>query len=60
VRHVSVARGSLFELETEFLCAELLGFMTTLQTSQVIDRTTEVGRFLHSHASSCCVGACSS
>jgi len=46
LRHLSVANGSLMELETHFLIAVELGYVTREQTAHVMSATSEVGRML--------------
>ncbi|HVP45977.1 MAG TPA: four helix bundle protein [Bryobacteraceae bacterium] len=46
VRHLSIANGSLMELETHFLIAVELGYVTHDQTANVMSMTSEVGRML--------------
>lgn len=42
-----IARGSLFELETQALIAADLGFTSTSDAETVVTRTTEVTRLLN-------------
>jgi four helix bundle protein len=44
--HLSVANGSLMELETQFFIAERLGFLTAAEARVVLERTAEVRRLL--------------
>ena len=44
VRHLSVANGSLMELETHFLIAVELRYVTHEQTAAAMSMTSEVGR----------------
>jgi four helix bundle protein len=46
VRHLSIANGSLMELETHFLITVELGYVTREQTAIVMSMTSEVGRML--------------
>jgi four helix bundle protein len=46
LRHLSFANGSLMELETHFLIAVELGYVTREQGSTVMSMTSEVGRML--------------
>ena len=46
VRHLSVANGSLMELETHFLIAVELRYVTHEQTAAAMSMTSEVGRML--------------
>jgi len=44
--HLSIAHGSLCELETHVLVARDLGFMETLETDALLERSEEVGRII--------------
>jgi four helix bundle protein len=44
--HLSIAQGSLKEIETRLLIAEALGYCSTKQTSQLLTMTAEVGRLI--------------
>ena len=44
---LSVARGSVFEIETQLAIAEELGFLSKLQSKQLLSRCAEVGRLLN-------------
>ena len=44
--HLSIAHGSLCELETHVLVARDLGFMETPETDTLLERTEEVGRII--------------
>jgi four helix bundle protein len=46
LRHLSVANGSLMELETHFLIMVELEYVTRDQVAQVMTMTSEVGRML--------------
>ena len=46
LRHLSVANGSLMELETHFLIAVDLEYLTRDQVAQAMSMTSEVGRML--------------
>jgi len=46
VRHLSVANGSLMELETHFLISVELEYLTRDQIAQAMSMTAEVGRML--------------
>ena len=46
LRHLSVANGSLMELETHFLISVELEFVTRDQVAQVMGMASEVGRML--------------
>ena len=47
LRHLSIAYGSLAELETHIQIAERLNYMNHNETSQVLNRTAEIGRMLN-------------
>jgi four helix bundle protein len=42
-----VARGSMAELETQLLLAQLVGYLPERQATELQDRIDEVGRILH-------------
>jgi len=46
LHHLSVANGSLMELETHFLLASRLGFLSATEVEHVLERTGEVSRML--------------
>jgi four helix bundle protein len=46
VRHLSIANGSLMELETHFLIAVQLTYVTREQTTTAMSMASEVGRML--------------
>jgi four helix bundle protein len=46
VHHLSIANGSLMELETHFLLAGRLGYLKAEPLNQLLDRTAEIGRML--------------
>jgi len=46
VRHVSIARGSLMEMETQLLIAGRMGYISNGEEERVIAQTSEVGRML--------------
>ena len=46
LRHLSIANGSLMELEIHFLIAVELGYVTGDQTSTAMSMTSEVSRML--------------
>ena len=46
VRHLSVANGSLTELETHFLIAVELAYVSCDEVGRVLGMTSEVGRML--------------
>jgi len=47
LRHLSFANGSLMELETHFLIAVALGYVTREQSATLMSMTSEVGRMLN-------------
>ena len=47
IQHLSIAYGSLAELETHILIAERLNYLDTNKVKQVLDKTAEVGRMLN-------------
>ena len=46
IHHLSMANGSLMELETHFLLAERLGYLKVESVNRLLDQTAEVGRML--------------
>ena len=46
IHHLSMANGSLMELETHFLLAGRLGYLNVEPMNQLLDQTAEVGRML--------------
>ena len=48
VQFLIVAQGSLKELETHFIVAEKLSYLTASQTERVLSQTDELGRMLGS------------
>ena len=46
VRHLSIANGSLMELETHLLIAVQLAYVTREQTASAMSMASEVGRML--------------
>lgn len=48
VHHLSMANGSLKELETHFYVCRELRFLTEIEIAPLIERTSEIGRMLTS------------
>jgi four helix bundle protein len=46
VQHLSVAYGSLAELETHIQIAQRLGFIGTAEATQLLERSAEIGRMI--------------
>jgi len=46
VRHLSIANGSLMELETELLMAQRLGYLAADEAKALFKQTGQVGRML--------------
>jgi four helix bundle protein len=46
LHHLSMANGSLMELETHFLVAGRLGYLKLESLDRLLDQTAEVGRML--------------
>jgi four helix bundle protein len=46
LRFLSIARGSLAELETELLLAKRIGFVDPLETAAVLEELDEISRML--------------
>ena len=47
LQHLNIAYGSLAELETHFLIAERLNYCDADTSSQMLDKTSEVGRMIN-------------
>jgi four helix bundle protein len=47
LHHLSIARGSLHELETLLLIAQRRGYLTERACTGVLEQAAEVGRLLH-------------
>ena len=47
LRHLSIAYGSLMEVETQILIAARLAYLDAGQVDKLIERTSEVGRLLN-------------
>lgn len=47
LRHLSIARGSLAELETFLIIAHQLGYITLEQGEQLAQQANEIGRMLN-------------
>lgn len=47
IRHLGIARGSLFEAETQVIIAHRLGYAGRETTDPLLDSVAEVGRMLH-------------
>lgn len=47
LRHLSIAYGSLMEVETQILIAARLVYLDAGQVDKLIERTSEVGRLLN-------------
>ena len=44
--HVAIARGSLLEAETQILLAGRLDYLSSEETAQLLDQTTQVAKLL--------------
>ena len=47
IHHLFIARGSLFEVETQLLAAERLGYATKQAVDEILSMTTEIGKMLN-------------
>jgi four helix bundle protein len=47
LHHLSIARGSLSEVETQLLIAERLGYVDAEHLEPLLEKATEVGRLIH-------------
>ena len=47
IHHLSIAYGSLMEVETQILIAESLGYLKSEQTNLILEKTSEVGRLIN-------------
>lgn len=52
IRHLSIAYGSLLELETQVIIATRLNYLSQKTCGDVIDKASEVGRILNGLISS--------
>lgn len=52
LRFISIALGSLTELETQWMLTARLGFVTETDTAPVLGQASEVGKMLHGLRSS--------
>ena len=47
LQHLSIAYGSLMETETQGLIAEMLNYITTEETTLLLEKSAEVGRLIN-------------
>jgi four helix bundle protein len=47
INHLSIAYGSLMELETQIQIALRLSFIVSLETSNMLEQTNEIGKMLN-------------
>lgn len=47
LQHISIANGSIAELETHIQIAERLSYLDTNQSKRLLDQTKEIGRTLN-------------
>jgi len=47
LRALSIARGSLAELETQLLLSESLGYLTNVDLESVLSKAAEIGKMLN-------------
>jgi four helix bundle protein len=47
IRHLGIARGSLFEAETQVIIASRLGYVTDEDARPLLAAVAEIGRMLH-------------
>lgn len=47
INHLSIAYGSLMELETQIQIALRLNFIASLETSHLLEQTNEIGKMLN-------------
>jgi four helix bundle protein len=47
LHHVSIANGSLYELETHLIGANRFGYLSAQELDSLLNRCAEVGRLLH-------------
>jgi four helix bundle protein len=47
IHHAGIARGSLFEAETQIIVAQRLGFVSEEDVRPLLNAVAEVGRLLH-------------
>ena len=48
IRHLSIANGSLKELETHLMIAGRLGYLKQQELNVTLNKCEEIGRMLHS------------
>ena len=47
LRHLGIARGSLFEAETQIIISQRLAYTTEAQIQPLLSTVAEIGRMLH-------------
>jgi len=47
LHHLSIAYGSLMEVETQILIAESLNYLTSEETRLILEKTSETGRLIN-------------
>ena len=47
LHHLSIAYGSLCEVETQILVAQRLGYLSSASTEHILDQTADAGRVLN-------------
>lgn len=47
IRHLGIARGSLFEAETQIVIAQRLGYVSEKDTQSLLNSVAEIGKMLH-------------
>jgi len=47
LRHLEIAHGSLYEVETHLTIASRLGYLEDAALDRLLDRTAEVGKLIH-------------
>ena len=46
LRHITIARGSLIELETHILIAKRLNYCNQIELEELLEKTSSIGRML--------------
>lgn len=47
IRHLGISRGSLFEVETQIILSQRLGFVNSETIRPLLESVGEIGRMLH-------------
>lgn len=47
IKHLAIAKGSLFECETQLIIAHRLGYILSTDHDRLLGLTSEIGRMIH-------------